>query len=300
MRANPYMHRIGKRAASAMRIRNTYTRQYGIQYYLIVEGDADEHFFENILDCDKCKVVNLDGKENVKDYIKEQNQAHKKGYLGIVDADFEHITRYEEKPDNIILTDVHDIEMLILSSKPNMRRIYSEMTDNIIIKDYERKHSKSFIDSIIDAAYEIGLLKLVLKRPHYGIDMKDIPYSDIIYDNFNVDINKLITRIKGKNFTEFEILDELDVEKGKEYDKYQVTCGHDVTKILAISFMSTENDGLGYGNQRRVSNDTIEELLRVIYDYKHFCITKMFAEIIDWENKNRIKILDRTVIQVAS
>lgn len=300
MRTNPYMHRSGKRAASAMRIRNTYIRQYGIQYYLIVEGDTDEHFFENILDCDKCKVVNLGCKDNVKDYIKEQNQAHRKGYLGIVDADFEHITKYEEKPDNIILTDVHDIEMLILSSEPNMRRIYSEMTDNIIIKDYERKHSKSFIDSIIDAAYEIGLLKLVLKRPRYRIDMKDIPYSDIINDNFNVDIDKLITRVIGKNFTVYEIQEEVDVEKEKKHDIFQVTCGHDVTKILAISFMPSENDGLGYGNNRRVSNDTIEELLRVIYDYNHFYSTKMFAEIVEWENKNGIKILDRTVIEVAS
>jgi len=72
------MHRSGNRAISAMRIRNEYASQYGIQYYLIVEGENDEHFFENILDCGRCKVTNLNGKENVLEFIEEQNRCKRK------------------------------------------------------------------------------------------------------------------------------------------------------------------------------------------------------------------------------
>ncbi len=71
-----------------MKMRNEYQIQFGIQYYLIVEGESDEHFFENILDCSKCKVMNLEGKAEVKKFIEDQNKLIKKGYLGIVDADF--------------------------------------------------------------------------------------------------------------------------------------------------------------------------------------------------------------------
>ena len=38
MAYNPYIHRTGARAGSAMKMRNEYQIQFGIQYYLIVEG----------------------------------------------------------------------------------------------------------------------------------------------------------------------------------------------------------------------------------------------------------------------
>ena len=195
MAYNPYIHRTGARAGSAMKMRNEYQIQFGIQYYLIVEGESDEHFFENILDCSKCKVMNLEGKAEVKKFIEDQNSANKKGYLGIVDADFEHIDGYEEQVKNVIITDVHDIEMLMFSSNPNMRRIYSELTENMIINNFEEKHQKSFLDSIIKVAYDIGLLKMVMKRPKYYVNMKDIFYSDIINKEFELDIDTLIEAV---------------------------------------------------------------------------------------------------------
>lgn len=276
MAYNPYIHRTGARAGSAMKMRNEYQIQFGIQYYLIVEGESDEHFFENILDCSKCKVMNLEGKAEVKKFIEDQNSANKKGYLGIVDADFEHIDGYEEQVKNVIITDVHDIEMLMFSSNPNMRRIYSELTENMIINNFEEKHQKSFLDSIIKVAYDIGLLKMVMKRPKYYVNMKDIFYSDIINKEFELDIDTLIERVKKKHHTLYEIKKEMENLREKNFDEFQVCCGHDVTNILAISFTSEQNDGLGYGKRRYVDGKEIERLLRAVYDFEHFLCTKLY------------------------
>ena len=280
MAYNPYIHRTGARAGSAMKMRNEYQIQFGIQYYLIVEGESDEHFFENILDCSKCKVMNLEGKAEVKKFIEDQNSANKKGYLGIVDADFEHIDGYEEQVKNVIITDVHDIEMLMFSSNPNMRRIYSELTENMIINNFEEKHQKSFLDSIIKVAYDIGLLKMVMKRPKYYVNMKDIFYSDIINKEFELDIDTLIERVKKKHHTLYEIKKEMENLREKNFDEFQVCCGHDVTNILAISFTSEQNDGLGYGKRRYVDGKEIERLLRALYDFEHFLCTKLYSAII--------------------
>ncbi|MCQ2497370.1 MAG: DUF4435 domain-containing protein [Lachnospiraceae bacterium] len=295
---NQYMHRTGARAASAMRIRNEYSKQYGIQYYLLVEGESDEHFFENILDCKICKVVNLDGKENVLNYIEEQNRLNKKGYLAIVDADFEHITRRTSTDKNVILTDVHDMEMLILSSKPNMRRLYSELTDNIIIQNFEESQGKTFIDSIIDASYELGLLKLVCGKNKYRINMQDIPYADVVDDKFMVNIEELVNRVRGR-YTAYEISTDVDLERKKQFDRFQVGCGHDVTNILAMSVVSTDNEGLGYGRNKNVNKNRIEEMLRVIYDFDKFKLTSLYKSIIKWEEDNGIRILDRNILEAA-
>lgn len=299
MLKNKYLHRTGARAGSAMVIRNGYPKQLGVQYYVVVEGESDEHFFENLLDLSKCKISNLKGKENVKNFIEKQNKANKHEYLGIVDADFEHIIGYEKEVDNIILTDYHDIEMLILSSKPNMRRIYSEMNSNRVINEFETKYSKKYIDAIIDAAYEIGILKMIMKKPYYSVDMKNIAYVDIINNKFEVNIDELIRRVKKRHHTLYEIKDDISIEKKKGYDKFQVCCGHDVTSILAISFTDKEHEGLGYGKKRDIRKEKIEEMLRMIYSLEHFSTTNIYFKILEWEKKNKIGILDRNIFKVA-
>lgn len=298
-RYNCYMNRTGARAVSEVLIRNEYDKVYNIQYYLFVEGTSDERFFENILDCKKCKVKNLEGKTKCLESIRVLNKNRKKGCLAILDADFELITHKSSTEENVILTDFHDLEMLILNSKPNMRRIYSELTKNIIILDYETQKHSSFIDSILNAAYEIGLYKLVCNTPKFNkISLDDIPYSDIIDDSFSVNLDELVRRTKGKYFTDYELTTEIENQRENHFDMYQVCCGHDVTSIMAISLTASESGGLGYGKNKdwKKCKIIIEELLRAIYDLNEFKKTGMYKEIIAWENKNGVQIIDRTIL----
>ncbi len=288
------MKRKGNRAATAMIMRNQYYKQFGIQYYLIVEGESDEHFFENIVNCQKCKVINLEGKDNVKEFISERNRNGDKGYLGIVDADFEHITKYESTVNNVFLTDFHDLEMMIFSSRPDMRRIYSELSENILIDNYEKMHGKSFLDSIMEASYEIGLFKLIMAKPKYRVNA-DVPY-ELVNDAFEVDIEEIIKRSIMRHHSLYEVKDEIDKERKKNHDMYQVCCGHDITEILCRSFISTDEGGLGYGkNNSRLNKNRIEELLRVIYRFSHFLKTNLYASILEWEKRNGVEILDRAI-----
>ena len=294
---NPYMKRRGNRAAVAMIMRNQYCKQFGIQYFLIVEGESDEHFFENIVNFQNCKVINLDGKETVKKFISDRNRNGEKGYLGIVDADFEHVSKYEPKVDNVFLTDFHDVEMMIFSSKPDMRKIYSELSENVIISNYEKTHKKSFLESIMEAAYEIGLFKLIMSRPKYQVNA-DVPY-ELVNDAFEVDMKEIIKRSIMRHHSLYEVQMEIETERNKNHDLYQVCCGHDITEILCRSFISVEDGGLGYGNNKRLNKNRIEELLRVIYRYNHFFTTGLCASILEWESKNGVEILDRSICSVA-
>ena len=55
------------------------------------------------------------------------------------------------------------------------------------------------MDSIIKVAYDIGLLKMVMKRPKYYVNMKDIFYSDIIKKIILIDFGYFGKREKEKN-----------------------------------------------------------------------------------------------------
>lgn len=308
MMKNDYMNRQGARQKSFMTMINEYEKVHKIHFFLVVEGESDEKFFKKFLDFNTCGVSNIgergkdreNNKVSVREFIEKQNKQNKKCYLGIIDADFDHVLHKDKPLSNIIMTDYHDMEMLILNSRPNMSSIYAELANPILIKEYEKANNKLFIDSIMDVAYEIGLLKLVCvnKDKYHQLCTKELNYSDCIDTMFNIDLDKLISRVirsnSQKGTSEFEINDQISNEKSMNHDRYQICCGHDVTEILEICFRS--ENGLGFGNEKLINHSRIESLLRAIYTADAFKKTAMYKSILEWEDKNNVKILDRKKI----
>lgn len=288
--ANRWMNRNGARASSEMIMRNAY-KQYNKQYYFIVEGESDEKFFSNIINVTVCKIVNLEGKDNVVAFIREQNRARKKCYIGVVDADFNNITHKEGLIDNLYQIDVHDIEVLILSHLDTYRKIYSEYADMNLIEDAQIRFGKCFIEKVMDAAYQIGIMKLTtIDNKYTDISMKDLPYQDFIDNDFNVNISVLITRIKQRHM-ETELLEDFEHCISKNHDRLQVCCGHDITNILAIAFSDKRDDGMGYGLNLHLKKERIESTLRSAYDYIKFLGTNIYLEILKWQEEHNIELL---------
>lgn len=304
---NKYMERRGSRQTAFMEMINEYEREHGIHYFLVVEGDSDEKFFKKFLDCEKCKVSKIgeggndreNNKKKVLEFIKKQNERRKKCYLGIIDADFDHILQKEETTENIITTDYHDMEMVILNSQPDISSLYAEIADTRLIKEFEN-NSGQFIESVMNVAYEIGILRLAcIKRPERSRpSTKDLKFQSSIRKDFSINMHELVTRVvkgsDGKCQFEQDLEEWMNFEKQQNHDKYQVCCGHDVTAILVQCF-SDDEDSLGYGCTPLLNSSRIESLLRVAYRSDSFQQTKMYTKILEWQKKNSVTILDEKV-----
>lgn len=288
--ANQWMSRDGARGSSEMIMRNAY-KQYKIQHYFIVEGESDKKFFSNIINVSVCKIINLKGKDKVVKFIQEQNNAKKKCYIGIVDADFDNITQKKINLDNLFQIDVHDVEIMILSHMDSYRKVYSEYADLNLIEDVEKRFGKCFMEKVIDAAYQIGILKLLVQINNYtDINMKDLPYQDFIDNDFNVDIDVLLSRIKKGHF-QTVLLEEYKCFSSENYDRWQICCGHDITSILSIAFSDKNDNGMGYGLNQHLKKERIESTLRSAYDYINFIKTKLYLDILKWQEKHDIELL---------
>lgn len=305
---NNYVIRRGQRQKSYLTMINTYPKEHGIHFFLVVEGESDERFFNKLLDHSVCKAISIcderSNKEEVIRFIDKKNKDKLKGFLGIVDADFDHILGRTDLPENIIMTDFHDMEMVILKSQPDLRSIYSEIADPLLIKKYEAESGK-FIDSVINVAYEIGILRLACSRrpPNSRPVTKDLEYLSAIDRDFSINMQELETKIVkgsgGKCQFEKDLEDWMNFEKKQNHDKYQVCCGHDVTEILVRCF-SSEEDSFGYGCTKLLTSSKIESLLRVAYIPESFTHTDMYHKILEWEENNGIKILDQNVISTKT
>lgn len=300
------LERTGSRQATALEMLNSTPGVHGWHFSLIVEGESDRKFFNKFMDCSKC-IISVVGKGNnnkgdVIEFIEKQNKNRKNCYLGVVDADFDRVIASKQKrplPPNIIMTDCHDMEMTLLNSHPDMSSIYAELSVPGRIRKYEKDNQTSFIESVINAAYEIGILKLscINRDKYHQLGTKDLEISDCIDKNLNIKMETLIKRVvvsnPGKGASESNLEEQISNEKAKGYSKYQIGCGHDVTKILEISFTSDSNGGLGYGNEKHLNTSRIESLLRAVYTAEDFKQTELYKSIVKWETDNDIQILDR-------
>ena len=313
---NNSITRSGIRNRTFLRMVNSYPAVHGIRYYLVVEGESDKKLFNRFLDRSVCRAITIceesddnSGQNRTRSYVKDDGGSNKEqiiqffddrtqktpGLLGIVDADFDNIKGRENLPDNIILTDYHDIEMVILKTQPDLSSLYSEIADLYLVQEYE-KSTRIIIDTVIAIAYELGLLRLVCRKyPKENCpSVKDTHFWECIDKSFGIDMDEIINRIirgsVGKCVYRKDLKDEIASEKAHNYGKYQVCCGHDVTEILAYCF-SADSNLLKCGNKEYQSRSKIETILRVTYNPDSFKTTNMFKRILEWQTSNT-RILD--------
>ena len=293
------MNRSGVRNRAFLRMVNSNPEVLGIHYYLVVEGESDKKLFNRFLNLSVCRAITIcdesddnrgSNKEEIINFFTDRTRKTP-GVLGIVDADFDHINGRNGLPDNIILTDYHDIEMVIFKSQPDLSSLYSEIADLYLVQEYE-KNTRIIIDSVIAIAYELGLLRLVCsKYPKENCpSTKGTHYWECINESFRINMDEVINRIIrgsiGKRIYKTDLENAIASEKGHKHDMYQVCCGHDVTEILAYCF-SDDSKLLDCGKKGCQSRSKIESVLRVAYKPESFKTTDMYKRILEWQKLNR-------------
>ena len=92
---------------------------------LIVEGYSDSRLYGKFIDGDNCQIVNAYNKSSA---VRVTELLEKKNFFGIVtivDADFWSIEGYEHPSSNILRTDTHDLETMLVSS-PALDHVLAE------------------------------------------------------------------------------------------------------------------------------------------------------------------------------
>jgi len=253
--------------------------------FLLVEGGTDARVFKRFVDKANCKVIPANGKDKALDALKILEDDNFKGALVIVDADFWHLEGIKPGSANLLFTDTHDLETMILSAPEVLEKLQSEFGHDKKMKLLP----KPVVDLVLDCSLPIGFLRW------WGESSTDAPpirFRELTFENFidkaklTVNINQLIEEIKNNlrdvEIDEKAIKDKIRSFKKENHDPWQVCCGHDMVHVLAIGFRSV------FGN-KNVSTWTAAQLegtLRVSYEYSHFRLTRLHGSIEEWQTLN--------------
>ena len=258
---------------------------------LIVEGSTDSRVYGRLVSKTKCKLIPAEGKEKAINALEMLEKDSFDGVLTIVDADFQRIDGILPNSSNLLLTDRHDLETMILYSDA-LDSVLSEFGSAPKITDL----GKPIQDILLESGLPIGYLRWLSSptKDNLSLKFKNLSFDKFVNKNtLIVNIDNLIKEVKtnSKNSTldANATKNELIKLTGERHDPWQVCSGHDLVIFLSIGLQNI------FGNHRGkiVTPDVVDGILRLAYNHSHFSLTKLHSSIKTWEKANpSFKILE--------
>ncbi|MDC0833894.1 putative cytoplasmic protein [Geitlerinema sp. FC II] len=89
--------------------------------FLLVEGSSDKTFYSRFVDRSVCELVSVSGKPSSKVLVIEalrilESDSNFLGVIAIVDADFDRLSNCIYDSPNLLYTDTHDLETMLIKS----------------------------------------------------------------------------------------------------------------------------------------------------------------------------------------
>lgn len=251
--------------------------------FVLVEGESDIRLFRKFFNLDNCKVENIPGgKFKLEECVKELVNNYPL-LIGLRDADFLHLEGTAYSESNMFLTDLHDMEMILVSEDDVFSALMFE--HSAISKD---EHIE-VRNNIITAIKKVGHLRLLNEKENIEYNFEP-SFKDLIsFSKLEIDFSQYFMRILSKSpnakIKDIKIVEgKINALNAVGFDDFQLTNGHDFIKALT-QFLK-ESSGATIGD------DNIASSLRMSYTIDHFKKTKLFSDTKVWVDKMKCDIFN--------
>jgi hypothetical protein len=258
--------------------------------YLLVEGDTDSRFFSSFAD-ENCKMLPAYGKDNVIQAIAELEKWKVKGIIGIVDADYWILEGITSGP-NLLATDTHDIETMILVS-PALEKVLKEFLPGEKL-EHIRKLGDEVRKALVKLGLPVGCLRWVSHREKLHLDFDRLPFEQFFnLELLEVDRVKMIKCIDSSRDKTLLRHCSAEIDRLMESVKvpWYVCQGHDLVDILEIVLPDILKRLVGpevaENARRKVRADSLARELRIAYEPRYFVKTRLYRSMREWEAANK-------------
>jgi hypothetical protein len=271
-----YIQQNPNRWADQIRLR----RDAFFGVFLIVEGHSDKLVYSNFVNSETCEFVISDGKEQALNTMKILDNDKFTGVLAVVDADFDRLENNFPESPNILLTDDHDLEMMMLKTNA-LDKLINERGSEAKIKN------KNIREILLKIGQEIGYLRWISQKNNLSLRFEGLDFGKFIKkDKLEIDYSDLIKTIKDhsqkQSLVNQEIEEKIEILRNKEHDPSQVCCGHDIMQILSLALCKA----WGTCKPTDVKAENLERDLRLAYEKSYFYQTQLYFLIQNWQNTN--------------
>jgi hypothetical protein len=276
--------------------------------FLLVEGKDDFQLFSRFIDRSRCFIDFAGDKQRVIKSISILESQNQVGVLGIVDAEFDILLGRGPTSPNIVFTDSHDIEAMIISS-----RSYDDYIESLVPRDkleVGQRIAMKVRKYVVQIARPVGMLRyisdfnrLYLSLNGFNNFIDQVKY-ELMIDDLIYEAIRLSRRDKPSASEVTEIRHELEKVSSAmlQTHEWYFYRGHDLTELTVWAITAVfkrefpdydlETKLVGHADTRR----NVEMNLRRTYDSRYFRATNLYVSIRSWETKNSpYQVLDNTL-----
>ena len=277
------------RIANAIRM-NTNPRMV----HLVVEGNLDFQIYPKFFD-EKFLVVHCaNGYETILEVFEK---IYVNNALGLIDADFRRIYNEIIPDDRIIMTDYHDLEIMILESNAtkNLEETFidkKEKIKNVLGTETLLEHAKK-------QGKVLGFLRYMnfSSKDQFGLRFTDLNYSKMIKVEDKKLINLVIEFSKRNNTsvtfnqkTIDKISENFQKISAEEIEELQLLNGHDLVNLLLHSInkvLQKSNSKIRFYDEKHL----IKTICLPYVASQEFRNTLMFKKMEQYFKKNKMEYL---------
>ncbi len=251
---------------------------YKDKVFIVVEGGSDIRLFRSLLKSRKLTIESINGKSELKKVVDELNAEFNSQIVGIRDADFDRLLEKPLESECIFMTDAHDIEIMMLSSKSfeNLIDEYASAESYYELKEQLKK-------SVFDAAYQLGIIRLLNEKYLLKLNFRSLNFSSFVNIhkcNIDIDVERLLDQLfakstsKSDELTKEYLVLKINEHQQNKYCKLQICCGHDVTKLIEKVFSQK-----WAAVDNKINQKKIESALRLGYTKEMFTSTNLCKDL---------------------
>lgn len=243
---------------------------------LLVEGSKDVRVFANLIDDANCDIVATDGKSNAVAALNQLRRSGHTGVLVVLDSDFSKLDGQGIIDPDVISTDLHDFEAMMLKSPAPEK----------VLREYDLRvdqFGRNFGQLLAVAVKPLGYLRLASQRSKLHLSFKSLSFRTFVRNSpVGLDERKLVREVLANNpqcrASEKDLREAMLAVADPSHDCWHVSCGHDMTALFAELLTAR----LG----RDVPSFTVERQLRLAYHATDFASTAVCDTIRAWEQRN--------------
>jgi hypothetical protein len=243
--------------------------------FLLVEGTSDKTFYARLIDATMCSVEVANGKQQALDVLRILEQDSVAGVLAIVDADFDVLEGKLTESTNVLLTDTHDLETMLLCS-PALDKLLEEYGSQ------EKLAQKDIRTILLECGKPVGYLRWVSLREQAALNFEKLDFARFLSKKeLRVNERELVRVLKSRSqsrYTEEDLHTFLQELRQDTHDPWHVCCGHDLIEILSVGLRSA----WGSWRAQDVAPDVLERSLRLSYEAPFFVQTRLYESLRVW------------------
>ncbi len=268
-------HQYATEIATEIRL----TRSQHSGSFLVVEGRDDRLFMEGFICRAACRIMVVQGKQNVCEVVRILDNDNFDGVLGLVEADFDRIEGVPARGPNIVMPEYHDLETMLLCSQA-LDRILVEFGSQDKIDDF----GENVLDALISRALPAGYLRLHSARNSLNLRFDGMAYSAWVdRASFEARTDRLINEAKNRsqrqNLSSNALETAIRQLENAGFHPREVCNGADLIEILSIGLRSK----LGNKSPSEVRADILRRSLRLTYTEQEFSMSNLGKDIASWE-----------------